>query len=192
MKLPSLPPEIMREIDRHVPLELLKALPEPSRETKEQMIATVTGWVDGIADRLTVEAGRLPLRNAIRSAVRDGTLPTLAVIKAAERYREVDIALRELIAEGLDQDDGMPELSRTSLRSFQQQAILRDITVDPKGQTAVHNWHRDIGIAALMTVTLLRFPYLKKGQNRASKNPSAGYIVAEASCVGASSQPRRI
>lgn len=176
MKLPqNLPPEILK----HLPVELLKSLPDPPRETEEQMIATVAIWVDHIADGMTVEAGQRPLRNAIRSCVRDGTLPTLQVIKAAERYREIDMALRELIAEGLDSAEGMTELSRTSLKAFQQQAMLRDITKDPKGHN-LGNYNRDIAIVVLMALTMVCWPYLRKSHNRASKKVSASYIVSEA------------
>jgi hypothetical protein len=181
MKLPENLPAMFV---RHLPvglLDLLGTLPEPARETDDEMIATVTEWVDVIADKLAVEAGRRPLRDVIKACIKDGTLPTLQAIKAAERYREVDIALREFIAEELDKLEGMmPELSTLALRSFQQQALLRDITDDPKGPNPANYYHRDLGICVLMAFTMLRWPYLRKSQNRASKRTSASYIVCEA------------
>jgi hypothetical protein len=178
MRLPQdLPREIRQEIEKRVPVELLERLPEPPRESDEQMIAAVTAWVALIEQGMTSEAGQRSLRDAVRSCVRAGTLPTLQVIRAAERYRDIDMALREMIAEGLDSD--MPEMTRTSLKACQQQAVMRDITTDPPGNNLA-NYKRDIGIAVLMSLTMVQWPYLRKSQNRISKKTSASSIVAQA------------
>jgi hypothetical protein len=176
MKLPENLPEIFVQ---HLPpglLDALSALPEPPRETKAEMIATVEGWIDIIADKMTVEAGRRPLRDAIKRCVRDGELPTLAVVKAAAKYREVDLALREILAEKEAEGGELP----LALSSFRQQAVLRDITVDPKGPNLANYYHRDIAICVLMDFAQVRWPWLRKSQNRASKKVSRSYIVSEA------------
>jgi hypothetical protein len=178
MRLPQdLPREIKQEIEKRVPLELLENLPEPPRESDEEMVAKVTSWVALIEQGMTSEAGQRRLRDVVRSCVHAGTLPSMQVIKAAERYRAIDMALREMIAEGLDSD--LPELARTSLKAFQQQAVMRDITTDPPGNKQ-SNYARDIGIAVLLSLTMIRWPYLRKSQNRISKKTSASAIVAEA------------
>ena len=101
------------------------------------MIAEVTKWVELIEQELTSEAGQRQLRAVVRSCVRAGTLQILQVVKAAERYRDIDMALRELVAEGLDID--MPELTRTSRLSSSEpwsatslltrRAIISEITI---------------------------------------------------------------
>jgi hypothetical protein len=178
MRLPKdLPQGIRQELEKRLPVEVLESLPEPPHETDEMMIATVAGWIALIERDMTVEVGQRRLRDVVRRCVRAGTLPTIQVIRAAGRYRDIDLALREMIAEGLDTD--LRELARTSLKAFQQEAVLRDITTDPPGHN-LGNHNRDIAIAILVALTLVRWPYLKKSQGRISKKTSASYIVAKA------------
>jgi hypothetical protein len=176
MRLPQdLPREIKQEIEKRVPLELLENLPEPPRESDEEMVAKVTSWVALIEQGMTSEAGQRRLCDVVRPCSR-GHLAVYAGDKgggALPRYRH-GVAR---VAEGLDSD--LPELARTSLKAFQQQAMMRDITTDPPGNK-LSNYARDIGIAVLLSLTMIRWPYLRKSQNRISKKTSASAIVAEA------------
>ena len=57
--------------------------------------------------------------------------------------------------------------------------MLRNITVDPPGFE--DNYPRDVGITILMTLAMVRWPYLgKRVRNPTSKHVSASMIVAEA------------
>jgi hypothetical protein len=174
MKLPENLPVM---ITQHLPIALLESLPEPPRETEAEMVAEVTKWVGVIAEKMTIEGGRL--RGAIKGCVNDGTLAIKKVAKAAERYREIDVAFREVLIERLDLEE-KPELERASIRTFLQDALARDITRDPKGPNLMNYYQRDIGIGVLMALTMVRWPYLRKSHNRASKKVSASYIVCKA------------
>jgi hypothetical protein len=73
---------------------------------KEQMIATVVGWIDKIAALLTSEVGRLRMRQDIRMRPQLGTIEVMKVIAAAEAgHQDADIALRQLGVEMLDRGE---------------------------------------------------------------------------------------
>lgn len=161
-----------------LPADLAKFLPSPDvaaelelmpRMTEKDMVAEVTGWIDRVADMMTSEAWRQLLRASVRKAVLGGTLPVLQVTKAAETNREIDLALRELVAEQLDVAGDIA--TTTAWRSYVQRMALRDITPDARGRKD-DNVRRDIGVAVLMTITMARWPYLRKHR--------AGDIVAKA------------
>ena len=145
-------------MDDHIPPQILARLPErpewlPTQLLSgEEMILTVQIWAGEIQDRMTVEQDQVQLRAAIKGCVLAGTLPTLQVIRAADRYAEVDMALRELLAEGLDDIDA-PDLQRTSLRAYLQSALLRAPTTNPHGFRD-SPYHRDLGICVLMAMSL--------------------------------------
>ncbi|MBR0823747.1 hypothetical protein [Bradyrhizobium liaoningense] len=161
-----------------LPADLAKFLPSPEvaaelelmpRMAERDMVAAVAGLVDIVADLMTTDAWRQLLRASVRKAVLGGTLPMLQVTKAAETNREIDLALRELVAEQLDVPGDFA--TTTAWRSYIQRMALRDITPDARGRKD-DNVRRDIGVAVLMTITMARWPYLRKNR--------AGDIVARA------------
>jgi hypothetical protein len=191
MKPNRLPPEILKRLPPPGPDHLSPALLESlsptdrrellsqvPREKFEVMVDhVVTCWAEEMAVKMTTEAWQRSLRDSIKPAVLAGTLSTLQVTKAAEHSRQVDLALRDMLAEGLDLPGDVA--ATTALRAYMQEAIRRDITVDPPGQPA-DNFSRDIGITILMTLTMVRWPYLRKSASRGSKRPSASQVVAAA------------
>lgn len=175
----KLPEHIPQDIRRHLPVDQLEWLPTPPALTTEEMIAAVASWIDRIADKMSPSWRDEHLRKTVRECIRTGTLSRLQVIKAAERYHEIDMALREMIAEELDDLDGLPELERTSLRAYLQRAVLRAPTSDPRGYHA-SPYNRDIAICVLMSLAMICWPQLKFSRGEGSKKPSASLIVAEA------------
>jgi hypothetical protein len=190
MRLNRLPPEILELLpppgedelspgllEKLSPADRRKILNLVPREKPEVMIDIVAGWADEMAAKMTTEAWQHRLRDSIRPAVLAGTLSTMQVIAAAERCRQIDLALREMLAEDLDLPGDVA--AATALRAYMQKALLRDVTVDAPGHPE-DNFARDMGITVLMTLTLVRWPYLRKSASRASKRLSASEIVAAA------------
>jgi len=135
---------------------------------------TVAEWVNKVGDRLTSEGSRLALRHYIREMVRSGTIPTMRVIAAArDGHEDADFALRELAVEMLDRHEPLP----SALAAYVQEALLRAPVTYPQGRNIVDTWLRDIGIAVLVSLTVQRWE-IPATRNRASKRPSACYIVS--------------
>ena len=128
-----------------------------------------------MADKMTTEAWQRRMQDSIRPALLAGKLSVMQVIAAAERCRAIDLALRKILVEG-DLPDDIAALS--ALQAYKDRALLRDITVDPQGFE--DNYPRDFGITVLMTLTMVRWPYLRKSVSPASKKLSASMIVAAA------------
>lgn len=168
-----LSPDILNQLSSSELLDCLSLVP---REKIAVMVETVVGWSDQIAAKMTTEAWQRRLRDSIRAAVLSGTLPTLRLITAAEHCRAIDLALREILAEGIKVPG---DIAATALDNYQRRALLRDITTNSAGHPE-DNFSRDIGITILMTLVMVRWPYLRKSVSRASKKPSASKIVAAA------------
>ena len=124
---------------------------------------------------MTTEAWQRRLEDSIRPALLAGKLSAMQVVAAAERCRVIDVALRKILVEG-DLPDHIAGLA--ALQAYKDRALLRDITVDPQGFE--DNYPRDFGITVLMTLAMVRWPYLRKSVRPASRHPSASMIVAEA------------
>ncbi|MGC2825112.1 MAG: hypothetical protein WA322_12900 [Pseudolabrys sp.] len=149
-------------------------LPMLAQTDVDAMVDTVVGWVDRVAAILTSEAGRLRLRNDIRERLRQGTIPTMQVIKAARAgHEDADWALRKLIAEMIDRNEDLP----TTLAGYTQEALFRAPVTYPPGHNIADYWLRDIGIAVMVDLAKMHWPFLKATRNPASKRPSASTIV---------------
>jgi hypothetical protein len=166
MRFPEndLPAAILQHLPDGV-LDELRSLPEPEKESEAKMVAEVKKWLTNAAtfvEQMTNEGGRL--RNAVKSCLCDGTLAIRQVAKAARRYREIDVAARQAAIELLDHVDD--PLDRVSLRSFLQDALDRDITVDAQARPdLIRLYQRDIAICVLVANVMIRW-HLRK--NRAA------------------------
>jgi hypothetical protein len=162
-----------------------RLLPLPARlyasrlQSKKQMLDQTLIMAALMRHKLTADHGRALLKLAIKQAIHTGTLPCMRVVEAASLYSVVDMALREVLAEEVDEKT-LPTETRASLRHFEQQALTRNITIDRPGH-GQDNWARDLGISILMTMVLLRWPHLKKSsRSKLWTRPSASWLVATA------------
>ena len=141
----------------------------------DTMVDTVAHWVDHVGAVLTSDAGHLLLRNQIRKMLREGAIETLKVVTAAEQgHQDADFALRELGAEMLDRG----EMPNATLRSYLVKALVTAPVHYPPGRNIADTWVRDIGIAVMVAMVKMHWPYLTVTRNRATKRPSASTIVA--------------
>jgi hypothetical protein len=173
MTLPAhIPPMIADELQKR----WLPTLPPMSRD---EMVDEVGRWIDKIAAKMTTEAGNKQLRHVIRQCIKAGTIQTMQVVAAADRYAEIDLALREYLVEEIEHD--IPDETLVALRAYHQRVLLRKHnTVDPQGYHA-YPFQRDLAIAVLMSLAAVSWPNLKRSQNSAlSKKPSHSLIVSEA------------
>jgi hypothetical protein len=93
----------------------------PATIPEADMADTVAHWVDLVAAMLTTEAARLTLRRHIRETLRQGTVPTMRVIAAAEAgHQDADMALREAAAEYISRREEMP----TEIANYVQRALV--------------------------------------------------------------------
>jgi hypothetical protein len=138
------------------------------------MVNIVCGWVDLVRDVMTAEAGRRVLRHYIHERLRQGTIPTMQVIAAAEAgHQDADMALRQLAAEHIDRREEMP----TALANYVQRALVMPPVTYPPGRNLVDTWLRDVIIAVLVRLAVERLD-LPATRSRASKRPSACSVVA--------------
>jgi hypothetical protein len=146
----------------------------PELIPEADMVDTVAHWVDLVAEWLTTEAARLTLRSHMRARLRQGTLPTMQVIAAADAgHQDADMALREIAAEYIDCGEVMP----TALANYVQRALVMPPTTYPPGRNIADTWLRDVGIVVLVQLAVDRW-HLKATRNRASTKPSACYVVS--------------
>jgi len=144
---------------------------------EEVMVDVAVHWINLVAKILTSEAGHRRLQNDIRERLRSGTIETVKVIAAAEAgHQDADLALRESGAEMLDGG----EMPNAALRGYLVKALLIAPVTYPAGRNIADTWTRDIGIAVLVGLVIMHWPYLKATRNRASKRPSASTIVSRA------------
>jgi hypothetical protein len=153
-----------------IPAAIAKHLPPPSvldqigllpRQSEREMVAEIGTWIDGTREKMTVEADQRMIRESIRNCLKAGTLAAMSVVAAAEKYREIDLALRQLFAEALD-IPGVDLAATTTLRAYFQRMAVRDITPAQQGGAVCPEFGRDIGIACLVAVTLVCWPHLRK------------------------------
>lgn len=146
----------------------------PATVVEAEAVDAIVHWIDLVAQLMTSEASRRVLRNHIGERLRQGTIPRMQVIAAAESgHQDADLALRELAAEYLSRHEEMP----TELASYVQRALLIPPVNYPPGRNLADTWLRDIGIAVLVSLVVEQLQ-LKPTRNRASVRPSACYLVA--------------
>jgi hypothetical protein len=146
----------------------------PATIPEADMVDTVCHWVDLVAAMLTTEAARLTLRKYIRETLRQGTVPTMRVIAAAEAgHQDADMALREAAAEYISRREEMP----TEIANYVQRALVMPPVTYPPGRNLADTWLRDIGIAVIVRLAIERW-HLPATRNRASTKPSACYVVS--------------
>ena len=81
----------------------------PATISEAEMIDTVAHWFDLFTKLLTTESSRLYTQIWLKRLVRQGTIPTVRVIQwANEGHADADIALRQVVAEMLDQSERPP------------------------------------------------------------------------------------
>ena len=74
----------------------------PTAIDEAAAVETISRWIDVIAEGLKSDTSHALVRDAIRDALRKGTIPLMRVIAAAEADRDADLALREEAAECID------------------------------------------------------------------------------------------
>jgi hypothetical protein len=133
------------------------------------MVDTVAHWIDLVGEALTADAARLTLRRFIRETLRQGTIPTMQVIAAAEAgHQDADMALREAAAEYISRREEMP----TEIANYVQRALVMPPVTYPPGRNLADTWLRDVGIAVIVQLAVERWR-LTATRNRASSKPSA-------------------
>jgi hypothetical protein len=148
----------------------------PATMPEADMVDTVAHWIELVAAMLTTEAARLTLRRFIREMLRQGAIPTMQVIAAAEAgHQDADMALREAAAEYISRREEMP----TEIANYVQRALVMPPVTYPPGRNLADTWLRDVGIAVIVQLAVERWR-LKATRNRASSKPSACYVVSRA------------
>jgi hypothetical protein len=118
------------------------------------MVDTVAHWIDLVAAMLTADAARLTLRRHIREMLRQGTIPTMQVIAAAEAgHQDADMALREAAAEYISRREEMP----TEIANYVQRALVMPPVTYPPGRNLADTWLRDVGIAVIVQLAVERW-----------------------------------
>jgi hypothetical protein len=142
---------------------------------EEAAVEIIAGCIDVLAEKLTSDSARQVLRQHIRERLfRDEVIQRMRIIAAAEAgNRDADLALRELATEYISRRQEMP----TELANYVQRALLKPPTTDHAGRNIADTYQRDIIIGLLVTLTAVRWQ-LSETRNRASKKPSAAYLVA--------------
>ena len=152
----------------------------PTAIDEAAAVETISRWIDVIAEGLKSDTSHALVRDAIRDALRKGTIPLMRVIAAAEADRDADLALREEAAECIDRREEMP----TELANYAQLALTRPLVNYRSGRNLVNTWTRDHGIYFLVSQTRSRWnvPVSRNHSRKPSaKEPlSACYLVARA------------
>ena len=152
----------------------------PTAIDEAAAVETISRWIDVIAEGLKSDTSHALVRDAIRDALRKGTIPLMRVIAAAEADRDADLALREEAAECIDRREEMP----TELANYAQLALTRPLVNYRSGRNLVNTWTRDHGIYFLVSQTRSRWkvPVSRSHSRKPSaKEPlSACYLVARA------------
>jgi hypothetical protein len=141
--------------------------------------AAVAQWVQVVQDKMTASASREWLEATLCDFLRQGLIETLKVIEAADAGDEIaDAALRRVYAEMSD----VGEVPAT-LKAYGIKAVLRGPVTRSAGRNMwFDNWRRDIGIACLVCLTMVRFELrpTRNREQRRKRRPSASSVVAAA------------
>jgi hypothetical protein len=147
----------------------------PAPLVEHNAIEVIQYMFERMQEHLTADASRRMLRAYIREQIKKGAVPTMRVVEAADNGdTDCDLALRELIAEMVNNDELPPVL----LRAYLQKALFRPPAPYQPGRYFLDTWNRDIGISILVSMTAEMFN-LPISRNRASKRHSACSLVAE-------------
>jgi hypothetical protein len=152
----------------------------PATWVEAEAVDAIAHWIDLVAELMTVEASRLIMRKEIRDRLREGTIPVMQVIEAAEHgHQDADFALRELAVETIDRGQPLP----TAIGAYVQKALLRPPVTYPPGRNFVDTWVRDAGVALLVKLAVERWnvPATRGHLSQNSeKRLSACYLVSVA------------
>jgi hypothetical protein len=150
----------------------------PATLVEAEAVDAIAHWIDLVAQLLTTDAARLVLRNHIRERLRQGTIPRMQVIAAADSgHQDADLALRELAAEHISRHEEMP----TELGNYVQRALLQPPVTYPPGRNLADTWLRDIGVAVMVSLAVLHWelPASRSHSRKpAAKRLSACYLVS--------------
>jgi hypothetical protein len=127
---------------------------------------------------LRTENSRPVMLSRLKRLIRQGTIPSLKVIRWAHAGAEVaHTALCEVAAEMLNQGEDQP----ANIRYYAAHALTSAPPKRGKGGDEVENWLRDQCIAIVVSVVVEHWhPHLSLTRNRASKKPSACALVSDA------------
>jgi len=119
----------------------------PSAPTRQQMVDQTVEGLDHILPKMASEWGRQQTRQALRNAIREGTLSRLQVIRAADAgFGEADLALREEFVEIRERGEQVP----LSLDGYMQKAALRVPGGHARGNELLDDLSRNLAICALV------------------------------------------
>jgi hypothetical protein len=119
----------------------------PAAPTKQQMLDQTVEGLDRILPKMNSKWGRQQLRQALRDAVRGGTLSRLQVINAAEAgFAEADLALREEFVEIRERGEQVP----LSLGGYMQRAVLRAPGGRGRGNELLEDFARNMAVCILV------------------------------------------
>ncbi len=144
-------------------------------------VAVLTERAARVALITTPEMSHACFREVVKSFLQAGTMPIRdAVGMVAAGFRDVDLALRDIIADEIRSGGAIrPELSE-----FAADALFRPPVSYPPGNVTIRDWTRNITINILHEFALERWPGLKSTRNRISNKPnrlpSACSLVAQA------------
>jgi hypothetical protein len=150
----------------------------PATISEAEMIDTVAHWFDLFTKLLTTESSRLYTQIWLKRLVRQGTIPTVRVIQwANEGHADADIALRQVVAEMLDQSERPP----ATIAGYAAQALNRQPVTRRRGGDAADNLLRN-QVIAFCVAKAIEFwhPHLPMSRHRGSKSPSACSVTSAA------------
>lgn len=152
--------------------------PFPAVIKHADMVDRVSHGLDLLSSTLSSENSRRVVQHWLKAMVRRDTVSAIKVIWWANSgVADADIALREVASEMLDCGEPMP----TTIASYVAQALHRPQVARSRGGDTADNWLRDLAIAVSVAMAVEYWhPWLPVSRNRASKSPSASFIVSEA------------
>jgi hypothetical protein len=157
-------------------------LPAPyEAEAVDQIVL----WFDQIEQKMTTEAAHRELRDYVREKWRSGAISRMLVVQAA---RDGDEDCHAALVALLIEMDSRGEEPPTELRAYRQEVLLQAMTRSappvsrPGGRNISDLWKRDVGIPALILVTMNVYgPMgLDATRGRATKRASACSLVSQA------------
>jgi hypothetical protein len=149
-----------------------------SEADESSAIATIAGWIDCIAAKISTEQSRRAVRDQIKDMLQSGTLPRLKAVELAREYADVDAALREHVIEMMDRGEQLPK----SLEAFVMHS-LAGTTPRGRGRNLIDNFKRDVGFGVLLFWTHMHFgvPLTRNRESRrGDRYPSACSLLAKA------------
>jgi hypothetical protein len=157
---------------------MTKRLPPPARFNEAEAVASITGWIDIVAELLTKEASRARLREGLRAGIETGSLTLERLIEMADAGQpDADAALRDHLV--TLNERGEIDRQGPMIRDFLRRSLRRPPVTAAPGRNFADTLQRDVGICVLVELTVARWQ-LPPSRNRASKRPAATTLVARA------------